>query len=97
MMYVLTPELYREAAGRLLDAIGMDGYFSGSVAFTAGDIDCRLVVSVVVYRADDTAPDGVRRSITDLVPVWWEFHTVTAEGEIPNDFSFNEMKTYVFA
>lgn len=97
MMSVATPQLYREVAGRLLDAVGTAGYFSGSVAFTVGDTDCRLVVSVIVYHAGVTAPDGVGYPISDLVPVWWEFHTVTAQGEVPNDFSFNEMKTYAIA
>ena len=28
----------------------------------------------------------------DLVPVWWEFHTVGSDGEALNDFSFSEVR-----
>ena len=34
--------------------------------------------------------------IDDLVPVWWEFHTSDQAGERPNDFSFSELKEYLF-
>ena len=53
---------------------------------------CRLTASLVLYRSDDRWPEGCRRRLTDVVPVWWEFHTVTADGEMPNDFSFAELR-----
>lgn len=51
-------------------------------------------------RMPDGAPsgDGYRHALTaagpivDLVPVWWEFHTMDTVGEVLNDFSFNRMK-----
>ena len=33
--------------------------------------------------------------IDNIVPVWWEFHTVTEEGEVINDFDFAELKEYL--
>lgn len=95
MIYPVTHDLYRETARRLCDAIGASNYFSGSLLFTEGDMDCRLTTSVIVYRRTVLAPDGVSCPIDDLIPVWWEFHTCDASGEISNDFSFNEMKTYL--
>ena len=35
---------------------------------------------------------GDRDAIADLVPVWWEFHTVGSDGEALNDFSFSEVR-----
>ncbi len=40
-------------------------------------------------------PEGDEERIADLVPVWWEFHTVAPEGEVLNDFSFNVLRDYV--
>lgn len=94
MICSITPELYRETAERLCDVVGRSEYFSGSVAFSFGEMDCRLTTSVIVYRRTVQAPDGVSRPISDLVPVWWEFHTVESGGEILNDFSFAEMVSF---
>lgn len=90
----ITPEFYREAARLLTDRLGPTDYFSGSLRFTCGEWDCCLVLSLLVYRRTERAPDGVSRPLTDLVPVWWEFHTTGPEGEALNDFSFAELKEY---
>ena len=79
MMYSVSSELYLEVAARLAEAIGGGSYFSGSLTFPFGDMECRL-------------PEGDRDAIADLVPVWWEFHTVGSDGEALNDFSFSEVR-----
>ena len=84
MCFSVSPELYREAAVRLCDGI----------AFTYSNVDCRLTASLIVYRRTERAPEGVSHPIADLVPVWWEFHTVGPDGELLNDFSFAELKSY---
>ena len=94
-MYSVSYELYHEAAARLSDAIDGGNYFSGSLAFRFGDTDCCLTASVIVYRGRVSLPEGVRHPVTDLVPVWWEFHTTQAGGEVLNDFDFSELKRYV--
>ena len=86
MMYSVSSELYLEVAARLAEAIGGGSYFSGSLTFPFGDMECRLTASVIVYRRRE------RDAIADLVPVWWEFHTVGSDGEALNDFSFSEVR-----
>ena len=83
-MYSVSPELYHEAAARLSDAIDGGNYFSGS-----------LTASVIVYRGRLSLPEGGQHPVTDLVPVWWEFHTTQAGGEVLNDFDFSELKRCV--
>ena len=78
MMYSVSSELYLEVAARLAEAIG--------------DMECRLTASVIVYRRRERLPEGDRDAIADLVPVWWEFHTVGSDGEALNDFSFSEVR-----
>ena len=93
MMYSVSSELYLEVAARLAEAIGGGSYFSGSLTFPFGDMECRLTASVIVYRRGGRAPPGGDRdAIADLVPVWWEFHTVGSDGEALNDFSFSEVR-----
>ena len=92
MMYSVSTELYLEVASRLRDAIGDGSYFSGTLTFDFGGVACRLTVSVIVCRERVRYPEGDRDEISDLVPVWWEFHTTGPEGEMPNDFTFSEVR-----
>lgn len=95
MLYSVSPDLYRETAGRLAEAIGSESYFSGSLSFPFDGLDCRLTASVIVYRGRVSYPEGETNAIRDLVPVWWEFHTVGEEGERLNDFSFSELRRWL--
>ena len=88
MSYSVPSELYREVALRLSEAIGSGGYFSGTLAFAWGEAECRLTASVIVYRRRERLPEGDRDAIADLVPVWWEFHTVGSDGEALNETQF---------
>lgn len=91
-MYPVSSELYRQVAARLAEAVGNHGYFSGTVEGEAEGAAWRLTVSAIVYRNRVSQPEGTFDPISDFVPVWWEFHTLTAEGEVLNDFSFGEMR-----
>lgn len=96
-MYSISPELYREAAQRLCDAIDGGNYFSGTLAFLSGIAECRLTCTVIVYRQSQGLPEGGGAMICDLIPVWWEFHTVVEGEEVINDFSFGDLKQWVVA
>ncbi len=58
-------------------------------------VEWRLVLSAIVYRRTEQLPEGARRPIADVVPVWWEFHTVGADGPVSNNFSFSELKPFL--
>ena len=92
MNYSVSTELYEEVAARLEEAIGGGSYFSGSLEFDWEDVGCRLTASVIVYRRRERYPEGDRDEISDLVPVWWEFHTTGPDGEMLNDFTFSELR-----
>ena len=92
MSYSVSPELYRETAVRLADALDGGGYFSGSVRFAFGGMECRLTASVIVCRRRESLPEGDVDAVADLVPVWWEFHTAGDGGEVLNDFSFSDLR-----
>lgn len=94
-MYSVSSELYHEVATRLADAIGPRDYFSGSVAFAFGGVECRLSVTAIVYRRQVSLPEGPADEIADLVPVWWEFHTSDDASEQLNDFSFGALRWFL--
>lgn len=82
----ITSALYQEAANYLAEAIGEEEYFSGKVEFNSENVECRLTISVIVYR------NRVSGEINDLVPVWWEFDTLVDGEERLNDFSFRYLR-----
>jgi len=94
-MYSVSTELYEAVTAALKEAVGDKGYFSGSIAGENEETEWRLTISVMAYRETVPLPDGDRERITDLAPVWWEFHTVGDEGEMLNDFSFSEVRESV--
>jgi len=93
MIHSVSSELYAETLLRLIEAVGARSYFSGTVSFPFGGVGCRLTVSVIVYRECRSLPEGAREVVTDLVPVWWEFHTTVDGEERINDFSFGCLRT----
>ena len=94
-MYTVSSALYNEVAACLAERIGRAGYFSGSVCLETERAECRLTLSAVVYRRREHMPEGDFDIIADVVPVWWEFRTITCEGEVTNDFSFGELRKYL--
>lgn len=74
------------STGKLLFGIARIPFRRYGLPFTA---------SVIVYRTRLSQPEGDAEPVSDLVPVWWEFHTFSAEGEMLNDFDFSEMKRFV--
>ncbi len=89
-MYETTPLVYLKIAELLLAKIGTRDFFSGSVTLHDGDVECRLICTLVVSR-DRHIP----YCVVELLPVWWEFRTSTENGELSNDFSFSEMMSYI--
>ena len=95
MMYEIFPELYDEVARNLIDRLGGKEYFSGSFEFDFEGITCKMVLSAIIYYEADDRSVGYVGGVKDVVPVWWEFHTMGEGGEVLNDFSFNDLRNVI--
>ncbi len=94
MIEISTPT-YCAIAGRLREAIGPAEYFNGSVEYETEEFYSTLTLTAIVYRRTEMLPEGPRRPISDVVPVWWEFTTTQSIGGVTNDFSFSELKPHL--
>ena len=94
-MYDIPSQLYLEVADRLIARFGTSDYFSGTLSLDYDGVMCSLLLSAIIYRRLCRCDEGERLLIADVVPVWWEFHTVGEQGEILNDFSFNVLRQYL--
>lgn len=92
-MYRVSSEIYDHVATLLVDAVADKGFFSGSITTCDGEVYMRLTATLVVYR-NASAGEGYGE-IEDIVPVWWEFHTLCGNEEIINDFSFSTLREHL--
>ena len=90
-MYEISDKLYANVAEELVVAIGAKEFFSGSVVAMDDEVECRLVTTLIVSHDEDC------RSITSIVPVWWECHTTIGGCEVCNDFSFSSVIDYLIS
>lgn len=94
-MYDIPNQLYLEVADRLIARFGTSDYFSGTLSLDYDGVMCSLLLSAIIYRRRERCDEGERLLIADVVPVWWEFHTMVEQGEVLNDFSFNVLRQYL--
>lgn len=84
-MIEITDDTYRLIAARLREEIACADWYNGSVELSTGGLNCRLVLTAIIYRRDEMSPEGPRRPISDVVPVWWEFSTAIEGDDDPVD------------
>lgn len=94
-MYTILPKLYQHVATHLVDLAGQRGYYSGAIEFEFEGVFCEMTLSAVVYHQSQPDVGYTHCSVTDMIPVWWEFHTYQDDEELLNDFSFNELRCYI--
>ena len=94
-MYTILPKLYQHVATYLVDLVGQRGYYSGTFEFEFEGVFCEMTLSAVVYHQSQPDVGYTHCAVTDIIPVWWEFHTYCDEEELLNDFSFNELRGYI--
>lgn len=94
-MYKVSPEFYVALVEKLLEQIDLKEYYSGVLEFEFEDVNCRMVLSAVVYRKGVVYAERPSLGVRDVVPVWWELHTYIEGEECLNDFSFNELREYI--
>ncbi|MFI3318307.1 MAG: hypothetical protein SNH88_03875 [Rikenellaceae bacterium] len=94
-MYIITEQIYKELAAELCERIVLKDYFSGEVMVEAEDVECRLLLSLILYRAEDEIDGAKVKILADIVPVWWEVHLLVDGQEMICDFDFQTFKSYL--
>ena len=94
-MYTILSKLYHHLASHLVELVGQRGYYSGSFEFEFDGVWCEMTLSAVVYHQSEPDEGYNSCAVTDMIPVWWEFHTFVDGDEVLNDMSFNELREYI--
>lgn len=91
-MYCFKPEIYEELSSEIRRSLADNCYFSGWAEVADGDVVCRLVASLIIYRRRVAPLSDERDTIVNVVPVWWECRTSADGAEVENDFDFEEFR-----
>lgn len=94
-MFQITTSIYNRLASELLDKISTSSIFSGSIEFETDQVDIIFIATIIPYYHREEFPEGDIETIQNIVPVWWELHTTTHDGEVINDFDFETLKFLV--
>ena len=91
----ITSAHYCHVAEKIIEQTLGRNYFSGVFEFDLGELSARMIATLMIYHRKERLPQGEITLISDIIPVWWEFHTLIDDEEKLNDFSFNELREYI--
>lgn len=93
----IEPQIYQALAEALLDKIGERDYLPQTMLEIEGEGDMlfRLSIAAIIYHGIDYWPDGAVRTITNVVPIWWELHSFRGDVEVLNNATFDRIKEYI--
>ena len=86
-MYSVSAQLYGEAVRAFRASVEGENYYSAVLRFTHAGVSCCMRLSAMLFYTEVVRPEGKRRVVSDLTPVWWEFHTSIDGVEELNDFT----------
>ncbi len=94
-MLKITIPIYEHLSELLLEAIDGREFYSDDIIFEWEGVEYKFSATLMVYYRQVRYPEGWESEISNIVPVWWEFHSTTEYGEELNDMDFNELKEVI--
>ncbi len=91
-MLTINQPLYEQLSELLIEGINGKGFYSGAIEIEEEQADHRFSATLIIYYKEHIYPEGSIMQIDNIIPVWWEFHSTTEQGEILNDFDFSTLK-----
>ncbi len=94
-MLTINPTLYERLAELLVEKIEFRTYYSDIITLEDQIADYSFSATLMLYLRDEEYCGSNESVITDIVPIWWEFHSTTEDGEQLNDFDFKILKQII--
>lgn len=88
-MITITENIYNDVAQLLMQHIGDEHIFNGTVEYDAEEFYSALTCTLIICRDSN---DG---RILSILPVWWEFRLNMEAGDELNDFSWQELNAHL--
>lgn len=88
-MIEITRNIYEEVLSKLIGEIRESNYLSTrNITGSFDNVMYNFIITAVIYRDDF-------KNISEIVPIWWEFHTEIDGIEKMNDFLFSELQKLI--
>ncbi len=95
-MLTIDLSFYSQLSDLLIEKFEDAAYHSEITTFEHNGYECEFRASLIIYHRIESFPEGDQVVIRDIVPIWWEFHTYTRDGEeLLNDFDFDILKKHI--
>lgn len=91
------PHIYQALADALSEKIADRNYLPMTMLEVEdeGDLLFRFAIAAVIYRREESLPEGEHYPISRVVPVWWELHSFRGDAEVCNDATFDRINEYI--
>lgn len=90
------PHIYQALAEALSERIADRSYIScATIDVEDGELLFRLHIDAIIYRREESLPEGVFEVVSKVVPVWWELHSFRGDVEVCNDATFEQIHEYI--
>lgn len=83
-MVNINKQIYNEITALLSEKIKETNFFNGTIECNGEDFYSELICTLIICRGD-------RNDAVSVLPVWWEYHLYTCDGEQLTDFDWNEL------
>lgn len=88
---------YEVLARLVAEDIAETGCFNLMYEVEFQEFSLKLKLTACVYGQKTTGGEGREWwEITNIVPVWWEAHTITEDGEKLSDFTWSVFRDYIY-
>lgn len=94
-MIEIHPKIYEKLTKLLIDKLEVSDFYSDITRFDVESMEYHFSATLMIYRKKVQYPEGEELEICDIVPIWWEFHSSSEDGEQLNDFDFAILKEYI--
>lgn len=96
MKTTVTPEMYRRLAESIIDVTDNRVSWHGAI-FDDEHEEWGFSGYLLMYYRMVDYPEGINKELSKIEAIVYEFDTYDEKGnETENDFSFEELKTYLF-
>ncbi len=91
-MFQITFDIYYRLAEALKERFSTPYLYSGVIELVDSDMEIRFVSTLIPYFSIEKTDREKIYELQNIVPVWWEIHTLSPDGEVLNDFDFEKLK-----
>lgn len=94
-MISITEKIYSDLAQRLIEQLHNVDFYNGTIELDYPELYTTFHCTLLVYQDKINLDNHIYNTISEILPVWWEFETACEYGIEYNDFSWATLYEYI--